>query len=271
MTAYYGVDFSGATDAGNRLWVACVRREGARLRLASCVPGRELPGGGRSREAALAALVALVGREPDAVFGMDFPFAPTADLLDAPDWVTFVRAFPRRFATPEAFRSWCRERTGGKEPKRRTDVLARVPFGSFNLRVYRQTFYGLRDLLSPLVTRDLARVLPMQPAASHLARVVEICPASTLQGEDLYRVEGRHRSYKDASLRPARAFLWRSLEARFGLVAPGALKARVLDDAGGDALDAVIAACATARAVEAGLPMDAESALVAPCEGFIYV
>ena len=45
----YGVDFSGARDAGRRIWLAEGRVGGGRLRVESCYPAEELPGSGRAQ------------------------------------------------------------------------------------------------------------------------------------------------------------------------------------------------------------------------------
>ncbi len=127
--------------------------------------------------------------------------------------------------------------------KRRTDIEAKTPFSPYNLRLYRQTYYGLRDVIAPLVRERSACVLPMQARRSGLASVIEICPASTLKQMNWYR------PYKGRSIqhRAARLTLVRSLQ-REGVQLATPLKPILWADPEGDALDSVIAAWAAYRA-----------------------
>ena len=269
----YGVDFSGAKDAGRKLWVAGARRVEGALVLDSLLPGAALPGSGVDRASCLQAVARLVGAERGAAFGFDFPFALPAAVVGAEPWEAFAAAFPDRYDSPEAFRAACRAATGGQESKRETDRLARVPFNAFNLRVYRQTYYGLREVIAPLVRTQRAAVLPMQPPAEDRAWVLEICPASTLKRLGLYyTAAGRPWSYKGQTEahEAARARLWQALVDRYGLRAGPRARRAAIADAGGDALDAVIAACATAEAIESPLALPDSCRAAAPVEGYIY-
>ena len=62
-----------------------------------------------------------------------------------------------------------------------------MPFAAYNLRIYRQTFYGVRDVLAAAVARQAAAVIPMQEYAANKAWIVEACPASTLKSLGVYR------------------------------------------------------------------------------------
>lgn len=100
--------------------------------------------------------------------------------------------------------------------------------------------------------------------------VHEVCPASTLKEEDLYL------PYKGSSEdhRQARRDILENLERKEVKIQSTELRSTVIGDAGGDALDSVVAAVATYRAWKdpafpklAGLD-DRESYAV---EGYIYV
>ena len=263
----FGVDFSGARDAGNCLWVATGRLTDAGVWITACGPGRELPHSGVERAKCLAALVELIGRERGAVLGLDFPFGLPLVLVGDQTWESWVRTFSERYADAEGFRVACRLDAGGRELRRGTDVSACTPFSPYNLRVYRQTFYGLRDVLAPVVGSGLASVLPMMRPVAGQARVVEICPASTLKRTGLY-----HHGYKagGSAGRHARQEILAGLLAA-GLasgVAPE-VRQRVLDDAGGDALDSIVAACAAGRATL--VPTVDPEDPAARVEGCVYV
>lgn len=264
MTAVFGVDFSGGAQAGRKIWLAEGVAGPEGLLILDVLPCHALPGSGVARDVCLPALRALMSHRCDATFGIDAPFGLHESLVDAPDWAAFVTAFGTRYPDPDAFRTHCRARSGGAERWRRTDREARVPFTGYNLRVYRQTFYALRDVFAPLLREDRIRVRPMQAPAPGKATVIEICPASTLKAEGLYR------SYKAATAghEAARREILGAIAARFAVrFASEAPVERLVADTEGDALDAVISACATARALAVS---DAELADY-HLEGFVYV
>jgi hypothetical protein len=225
------------------------------LHLDACCPATTLTGGAAERGAALAALRALIGVSPDAAFGFDFPFALPQVLMGAGSWTDFALGFGDRYPDADAFRYACREASGWQELKRVTDVEARTPFSPYNLRLYRQTYYGIRDLLAPLVRASLVSVVPMQPVRRGRAPLLEVCPASALKRGDRYApYKGRtpdHRARREEIL------AW--LVAPDEIVPPAdTVRDRAVDDDEGDALDALIATVITFRAVSdgAGLTTD---------------
>lgn len=265
----FGIDFSGAADAGKNIWIAAGADEDGVLHIHKCFRAEALPNSGRERDRCLAALRELVAAEKTAAFGFDFPFGLPQELVpEADDWETFALAFPARYLDAEALRRECRRAAGGRELRRRTDSESKTPFSPYNLRLHRQTYYGIRDLLHPLVRDGLVSVLPMQHPAPDRPWVLEICPASTVKRE------GLPTSYKgkaDGSKRAAREIVLRTLEGTGGLfIDSTTVRALVLDDPGGDALDSVIAAYAVMRALRdtAGLaPEDHDYRI----EGYVYV
>jgi hypothetical protein len=242
--AVLGVDFSGATDAGRATWIARGVARPKGLEVHDVLPAAELPGGGRSRDASLAALRELIVGS-DAVCGLDFPFAVARSLMRTGDWVVFADGFAARYPSVEAFRDDCRASARGRELRRATDREAKTPFSPSNLRVFKQTYYGIRDLLAPLVRAGQARVLPMQAPDARRPLLLEVCPASTLKSLGLYR------PYKDPASPKTRAALLDALVAGGVLrPCPPAAQERIVGDGRGDALDAVLAAVACARALD---------------------
>lgn len=258
-----GVDFSGARDAGNRIWVAEGVATAKGVKIDTCRRARDLPGGAVVKDAALEALVTQIALAGDAVIGLDFPFSLPASLIVEPDWESFVASFADKYPTADSFRDACRLATGGKELKRRTDVESRVPFGVFNLRLYRQTHAGISQVLRPLVTCGAVCVVPMQPPEPGKPTLVEACPASLLKREGLYPSYKGNTETHDSARRDIVGGLMRK-----NLLAPlpRSLRSTVLGDPGGDALDAVIAAiCAFRAAIDptAFVPRDDLEALEA--------
>jgi len=266
----HGVDFSGAADAGKRIWIASGVVSSGGLRIEQCRPARELPDSGRGRDQALAALRGFLGTQGSCAVGLDFPFSIPAELIQPPakSWEVFARSFATAYPNPVVFRSRCRAAGAGRELRRVTDYQTRTPFSAYNLRLYRQTYFGIRDLLAPLVADGSVCVLPMQRPRPGRAWLLEICPASTLKRQDLYR------SYKGRSdrHRSARERIVQALEETEAVsFAATAVRSVVLKNAGGDALDSVVAAFATWRAL--GHPSTLRAAPNSPyaLQGRVYV
>jgi hypothetical protein len=259
--AVLGVDFSGAADAGRATWIARGVAWPKGLEVQEVLPAAELPGGGPARETSLRALIALIAAS-GAVCGLDFPFAVARSLMRAEDWAAFADGFAARYPSAEAFRDDCRERAQGRELRRLTDREAKTPFSPSNLRMFKQTFYGIRDLLAPLVRAGQACVLPMQSPAGRRPLLLEVCPASTLKSLGLYS------PYKGKSPARARAAVVDTLVASGVLrPCPPPVRERILADGRGDALDAVLAAVACARALDRPAFSFARDHLV---EGYVF-
>lgn len=261
----YGVDFSGAAHAGRKIWIAAGVIEGESLRIEECVRGEDLPGSARARSQGLTALRESIRVSGESIFGLDFPFGVPREVLQQPTWEDFARSFADGYATPQQFRQACFVAAHGRELKRATDVESKTPFSPYNLRLYRQTYFGLRDVIGPLVKDQSACVLPMQRARSGGPWLIEICPASTLKRLKLYvAYKGRTGDH-----RAARLGIVRSIQRRESLKLSTSVRSVVMDDPEGDALDSVIAALATFHAVHAShaaLKRDAAYAI----EGYVY-
>jgi hypothetical protein len=257
----YGVDFSGAADAGKCIWIAEATVRDGFLSVRHCYPARDLPGSGVARQPALAALRELISSRPDAVFGIDVPFGLPSALVDESSWPDFATRFVGRYADADAFKAACSERAEGRELKRRTDREARTPFSAYNLRLYKQTFHGLNDVIGPLVADRSAAAMPMQDRAVGRALLVEVCPASTLV------LNGVNEPYKRPDRRDARARIVEWLVRTTPMAIPADLRARAVGDPKGDAVDALIAAGAAARA----LTTSAVASTTHMVEGYVYL
>lgn len=280
-TDVVGVDFSGAARPGESVRVAEASLDD-RLRVECCRSARAAFGAS-GREDVLAALVDHVdGR---GVVGVDCPFGlprPVVEALDGPTtWAETVRWVGETFVDADEFAGRCkaatRAATDGERTylRRATDgpVGAKSPYHFFT---HRQAFHGVRDVLAPLLDRG-AGVAPMtgEPADGE-STVVEVYPAGTLR-----RLELPDENYKTASdeARRTRERILSGLEAgdddpgaaggRPVTVADGRTRERVLADDGGDALDAVVAAVAAARASERDFAVD--DGRYNPLEGYVYV
>jgi hypothetical protein len=263
-----GVDFSGAIDAGRKIWLAWCTARGDRLVVDACVRAADLPGSGRGRDRCLAAVRAVLANAGAAVLGLDFPFGLPSPLVSDQSWDVFVCRFAERFPDPQTFKRACAEtthaKTGQRELRRQTDRDAKTPFSPYNLRLYLQTYHGIRDLLAPLVVTDSVRVLPMQPPAPDRPWLIEICPASTLK-----RL-GASQPYKGKGLDAARESLLVQVEAAFSMDVPDAIRRLAMHEVEGDALDSLIAAAATFGALRDGPLSQGAATGDQAIEGLVY-
>jgi hypothetical protein len=262
----YGVDFSGAAQAGKKIWIAQGVIEGEALHIEDCYRGADLPGSGVERNRCLAALRDFIAGKEHGVFGLDFPFGLPGQLLKESRWEDFVLSFTERYTGPEFFREKCRTGAGGKELKRVTDKESHTPFSPYNIRLYRQTYFGIGDLLAPLVREGWACVLPMQPAAPGRPWVMEICPASTLKRAGLNGpYKGNRKEHYAARVR-----ILEELESRAPLSVSAPLRLTILDDREGDALDSVVAAVTVWRTLSSESLTVGDNAAYT-LEGYVYL
>nr|WP_321496710.1 hypothetical protein [uncultured Methanolobus sp.] len=241
----FGVDFSGAKDAGRKIWISEGVVSGNKLQIQKCYPIFEIvPGKSKQREACLSALRDLILSNNNAVFGMDFPFSLPDKLMSGKDWCSFVSEFPDEYDSADDFREKMQQLGGKTELKRLTDIEVKAPFSIYNLWVYKQTFFGIRDVLRPLVTKGKACAVPMQNPDSEKPWLIEICPASTLKSEDLY-IGYKGRTEKEEK---KREYILNKLIEN-GITVSDAIKEKIVKNKDGDALDSFVAAYATYRSI----------------------
>lgn len=262
-----GIDFSGAEKAGNTIWIAEGHIDEGRVCIENCRPAAGLVGSCPERARCLPALVDFIAEQRNAIIGCDFPFSLPSTMIDESGWRAFALGLGSRFASAEDFLADCRRRAGGREIKRACDRESRVPFAAYNLRIYRQTYYGIRDVLAPLLRSSGAVVLPMERPRPDRPWVIETCPASTLKHAGLYP---SYKGRNDAA-RAARRHIVNGLVRR-GLLAPLSRSFRrlAIENHGGDALDSMVAAAATGRACLAGVFRDMIPNRYELVEGRVY-
>jgi hypothetical protein len=247
-----GVDWSGSAEAGKKVWAAGIAfdQHGARLdRLWRPFIGLDAAGvAGR--------FAAWLAAEGSDVAGLDFCFGLAAGHavpglpVGGP---TALGPWVARFAGPVEFKAAL-----GQERKRETDRLRRSPFAPTNLRMFRQTYWGLRALAGVGLP-----ILPWSGAAPRA--VVEVLPAHVVSA----LCPGCRYKGRTPQATAERQRLLAALAGACRLGVPQQDEQAILGDAEGDALDAVLAAVAAAAAWHggyAGVPSNAASS----GEGWIY-
>lgn len=335
-----GIDWSGARNAGERIFLAhgSLAPLSTALASAPCAPpavhvlvidrvvsaaaalGPVAPLA-RSLEAGTDAVVRFLlsthqlaaAQEELLTCGVDAPLGLPAALADAAlggahdargsdsgeRWRDLVSGCAARWPHADSLREWSLalaaraqaaddgSPTGAREPKRACDVASRAPFAPTNLRLYRQTWAALALLCAPLLDSPDGRegrvaVLPMmRPSAARAQlRLLEACPASLLKRTALYDAPYKGTTAAHATAR--KRLVAHARDVGFELVAGGSARVRVhcepaveavlIGQASGDALDAVLAAAATACSVlRPGFPAPVEGAhALHALEGAIY-
>lgn len=240
-----GIDVSASRRAGALTWLTTIVQGSHGPEVSDVQPAGQLLQCPNPPEAVFPALVDWIGRRGHVVIGVDSPFGLPRQLVAASSWPDFVAGFPTRFPDPEAFRDACRAAAGGRELRRDCDREAKTPFAAYNLRLYRQTWWVIAGLLHPLVLSGRAMAVPMQPPEQSLPVLLEACPASSLKRRGVYgSYKGTSGGHHAARRRIVAAMI------DDGLRIPAPLRTAVVDDPGGDALDAVVAGWATWRAAQ---------------------
>lgn len=243
----YGVDFSGARQAGDNLWIAGIRLpqqddQKAKLmtldRLSDVACTSE-------RDAALAHLVKMIRASKKALWGMDFPFALPIEIAGDQGLVRQVRMVSEHTGDAYTFGRWCVDKAraiGDKLHIRRcTDIETKTPFDCYHYRIICQTFHGMRDVLGPLLGTSGTLISPFDPPRRFDRAIVEACPGSTLK-----RWGVPHRNYKQTANRAledkhiaTRKLIMARLRKLIDIT-PAQVR-KINANPGGDALDAVIA------------------------------
>ncbi|WP_435119216.1 DUF429 domain-containing protein [Halolamina sp. C58] len=269
----FGVDFSGATDAGTKIWIAEIDASGE-PELIDCAPATERFGVDADRADAHRALTHhLAGLDGDTAAALDFPFALPASVVDAGSWTAFVRTFPSLFASPADLQRRCQSRAELADGDRVQHVRATEEsvgaLSPYNRRLRSQTFYGIRDVLRPLVLADTVRAVPMQDLDAERPTLLETYPAAALDSLD---GETHRAGYKEASDegRERREANLDALAAESEVTVAAGVRQRLLDDDGGDGLDAALAAFAGWRNTVDPTNLAVEDGEYG-VEGYIYV
>lgn len=268
----YGVDFSADRSRGGKeMWIAEGVVENG-LRVVEAAPATDWLGVGHRREDALPALTRFLGkREGGTATGLDFPFGLPNRVTAADTWPEFLRQFPSWADDPSdlARESETRARLNGGGDATELLRATEEPLGAispYNKRLRTETFYGIRDVLRPLILADAVRAAPMQTVDPDLPILLEVYPTGTLErldAHDLRYVGG------DEDARDRRAANLHVLETA-GVTIGDAVRDKALNDGDGNALNAVVATVATYQHTRncADLKTDDRTRSV---EGHIYV
>ncbi len=239
----YGIDWSGAKRAGDKIWVATIDLE------QRAVIDVRRPWASQMNPGVTAAVSDWISLLESGWIGLDSPLGlawiDRTELIgttnaDPFDWsAELVRLYPDRDALVTAA---VEARLIGRH-RRKTDAGLLAPFPPLLFQLIHQTYAAL-SLVSHL-DRSRVRVLPWEHARARPVTLIETCPAIVLKTTGL-----SNRGYKRKSDSGAlRQRLMGAVLRHWGLNADGWIHEIVRQDGEGDALDAILCAIAASNAM----------------------
>jgi hypothetical protein len=225
----HGVDFSGA-DSGGAAKIRVISRDLA-------VPRQPITSAGRiDRRGLVRAILASAEDGRDHLWRVDAPMSIPAEIARefgvGPAWIDVAR-WMHSLGSPRLWRGEVRGLIR-REPRRACDHAMATPMSPLNLRVFKQTWTFVCEVLLPLAEQGI-RVEPCMPSASRVT-VTEGCPASVLAAKGWPK-----RGYKGVGDPPRRVReeLVRRL-AQEGVAIPVPMGEEAIRDEEGDLLDAML-------------------------------
>jgi hypothetical protein len=225
----HGVDFSGGADGG-RGKIRVVRRDAgagsAAIEVLGAMDRREL-------------LDTILHGPSSALWRIDAPFGLPLETLEAhgleASWIESAR-WMRGFGSPREWRTALRDRSR-REPRRLCDRASSTPMAPMNLRVFKQTWSLVCEILLPLAEAGV-RIEPVH-AGDRGPAVAEGCPASALRLREWpargYKGRGEPPRAVRREIVARLAEEWRGVATISRSVADAAI-----EDEEGDLLDAML-------------------------------
>jgi hypothetical protein len=239
-----GIDFSGAKDAGNHIWMSTGTKSGGHLRIDHCVKAKHYFGCQSSKNKIYDELVNWIDSSQNITIGIDFPFSVPETVanvvFNANTWKEMANNNIWMNIPPKTFRDQCKNVDSSQ--LRDTDAMNRADC-PYSIRVYKQTYNGIKNVLRPLLQQNIS-IAPIINTSRDVT-ILETYPAATLAREkDLFA--SQYKNGKSALSR--REHNIRVLSQRSELDISGISYNKVINNESGDALDSIVASLATYRA-----------------------
>lgn len=256
---YLGIDWSGAAKSGRKIWSALVKTDS------------------NGKPVLQRVWRPFINCTPVQVVNQFGPWLNKTEFHVAAADFCFGLASRHQVVgmplnrVPPGLATWVRENYGNEplqfknalapELRRVTDHICTSPFAPTNLRMFRQTFWGIRSLEGLKID-----ILPWGNATANKI-LIETLPAMLVrrlvQGPCQYKQAGQPGNEQ-------RALLLRALIQATGLIITEADRTLVVEDKEGDAMDAILAAIAAGSAHQQGFQIMQNHQQQALLEGWIY-
>jgi len=197
---FIGIDFSGAKKCYHKIWIT-TGRFNYKLQTREILVNNifnllELAKTINNRDKAYKVLVNYLLKQENSIIGFDFPLCLPEKLLSKKKYIIFINNFPIKHKSEKDFKRYCKRISEEKEIKRKCEIEVKTPFSSYNLRLYKQTYFGIKKILLPLINNGFS-VLPYMLPGENNNWIIEVCPASTLKKLNLYR---NYKSYNKKNI-----------------------------------------------------------------------
>ena len=238
-----GIDFSGAKNAGKHIWISTGTESSGTLQISNCEKASDFFAVRDDKHRVFRELVDWIDSLNGATIGIDFPFGVPEVIAEvvfgAKSWLKFVNSSHWSALTPDRFREQCVNFS--KSELRDTEAMHRADC-PHSIRIYKQTFHGIRDVVKPLLQRGVS-IAPIVNRGN--TTVLETYPAATLARENgLFAARYKSRE----STRDRRKHNAHALSNLSDLDISSIPPAKIVDDQRGDAMDSLVASLATFRA-----------------------
>ncbi len=244
---FFGIDYSGGLQAGKKIWICEADYLNDSIYIKSIYSiFHEF--GLKSRLESNSKIIEIIENNEDAVIGFDFPFSLPNQALQDSNWKNFILNFKDNFSDENDFRSKMRNLFTGKEIKRFCDIQAKTPFSPYNLRIYKQTFFGISEILKPLIILNNSTILPFDTPKEGKNLIMEVCPASLLKiRKDEIKWPQAYKGNKDIH-RKKRSEILKIIENYLNIeYSDSTIKSKILEDPEGDALDSLLCVICSLR------------------------
>jgi hypothetical protein len=179
-TYFFGIDYSASKEAHKKIWITESILKNSKLYITNLYSLNEVSSK-FTLEDCNSYLVNMVLNSKGGIFGFDFSFSIPEIFIGESTWNEFIISFSERWPSPQIFRNDLKTKFPGKEIKRTTEIESKVPFSSYNLWIYKQTYYGINNIINPLLITKKINFLPFDGINLKKINLIESCPASFLK------------------------------------------------------------------------------------------
>jgi hypothetical protein len=237
---FFGIDYSASRLARKKIWISECEMQKRNLLIKDTYCLEEI-----SNKFTLqncnTYIYDLIEKNKNSIFGFDFSFSIPEFFFKDSSWEDFIFSFKKRWKTADDFKKDLLNKSNGKELKRDTEIESKVPFSTYNLWIYKQTYYGISEIIYPLLKSKICNIIPFNKLEKDIPSIMETCPASFLKFISKKNDLSKHYKGKKKENFENRKLILNILERDFFLVYKSIhLKNKILSDTEGDSLDSLL-------------------------------
>jgi len=237
---FFGIDYSASRFARKKIWISECETEKNKLLIKSTYSLEEISNK-FTLQKCNTYIYDLVKQDKNSIFGFDFSFSIPDFFLKDSSWEDLIFTFKKRWKTADDFKKDLLKKSGGKELKRDTEIESKVPFSTYNLWIYKQTYYGISEIIYPLLESKICNIIPFNKLDKDIPSIMETCPASFLKFISEKNDLSKHYKGKNKENFENRKLILNLLEKNFSIkYTSDHLKNKILSDTEGDSLDSLL-------------------------------